>query len=578
MIGKKTLASFCSCITNASLPPNVVTQHPAVQLLLTLVIEKHALGAFWQAFSSCMSTTNNKGILGWMILKEISMTNIEFLPDLLTTHTLTVGSQLAAKKTGVAVVKDVFSKIVESESIDKLSIIKKLLDVDLCWDKLPLGGTISTLLSSSSAEVVKAVAAKYVKPMLEDGKLVDRVHAASMLIKMVGLSCMQEDLDWRQEILQQLCSVSILQGVSGVASLNSNGRDQMKDVLYRGLDSRNKSLHDSVTLLLGIFRYVTELNLILFFLMFDEIFVSLFILINFRFVEKKKGDGATSIKQFSEEQMNIANAALKRIDTLDKKYKKSKNNEAGVFLFLYGQMWLQMFLQPELGVDVLTELDAVYDRWSVKSEKSEEPAWIEVVTEILISLLAQNNHLLRGVVASVFSVLGRDLSFAAMDSLLSVIEKKDEGENEEEDDEEDEDMDDDSDEVESKDDEKKEEDSEDSGDDSEEEEEEDGDDDKVDEDMRKKLTSALGEHGAGDDSEEDLEMDDIPEDELNRLDAKLVDAFKVLGGRKDKQGKKKAEMLKVANMHFKLRVLELIDIYLSHSPSPDLVPRYNVLL
>ena len=96
--------------------------------------------------------------------------------------------------------------------------------------------------------------------------------------------------------------------------------------------------------------------------------------------------------------------------------------------------------------------------------------------------------------------------------------------------------------------------------------------------MRKKLTSALGEHGAGDDSEEDLEMDDIPEDELNRLDAKLVDAFKVLGGRKDKQGKKKAEMLKVANMHFKLRVLELIDIYLSHSPSPDLVPRYNVLL
>jgi len=545
LIGKKTLASFCSCITNASLPPNVVTQHPAVQLLLTLVIEKHALGAFWQAFSSCMSTTNNKGILGWMILKEISMTNIEFLPDLLTTHTLTVGSQLAAKKTGVAVVKDVFSKIVESESIDKLSIIKKLLDVDLCWDKLPLGGTISTLLSSSSAEVVKAVAAKYVKPMLEDGKLVDRVHAASMLIKMVGLSCMQEDLDWRQEILQQLCSVSILQGVSGVASLNSNGRDQMKDVLYRGLDSRNKSLHDSVTLLLGIFR----------------------------FVEKKKGDGATSIKQFSEEQMNIANAALKRIDTLDKKYKKSKNNEAGVFLFLYGQMWLQMFLQPELGVDVLTELDAVYDRWSVKSEKSEEPAWIEVVTEILISLLAQNNHLLRGVVASVFSVLGRDLSSAAMDSLLSVIEKKDEGENEEEDDEEDEDMDDDSDEVESKDDEKKEEDSEDSGDDSEEEEEEDGDDDKVDEDMRKKLTSALGEHGAGDDSEEDLEMDDIPEDELNRLDAKLVDAFKVLGGRKDKQGKKKAEMLKVANMHFKLRVLELIDIYLSHSPSPDLVPR-----
>merc|ERR1719348_224565 len=514
-----------------------MAQHPGFQMLLSTLIGKNAVNNFWQIFSSEMTTNNNKGLLGWIILKEIAKVNPLLIPDLLTRHTLVIGTQLAVKQASVTVVKDVFSKIVEAEEIDKLSVMKKLLDVDLCWDKLPLGGTISSLLASASIESIKEVAEKYIKPMVEDGTLSDRVHAASMLIKMVGLSCMQEDLTWRQEILQHLCSVSILQGVSGVASLNSNGRDQMKDVLYRGLDARNKSLHDSLTLLVGVIR----------------------------FVEKKRGEGASVIKQFSDEQLNVANSALKCIDILEKKYKKTKNNEAGVFLFLYGQMWLQMFLQPELGVDVLTELDAVYDRWSVKSEKSEEPAWIEVVTEILISLLAQNNHLLRGVVASVFSVLGRDLSSAAMDSLLSVIEKKDEGE--------DEDMDDDSDEVESKDDEKKEEDSEDSGDDSEEEEEEDGDDDKVDEDMRKKLTSALGEHGAGDDSEEDLEMDDIPEDELNRLDAKLVDAFKVLGGRKDKQGKKKAEMLKVANMHFKLRVLELIDIYLSHSPSPDLVPR-----
>merc|ERR1712025_225788 len=44
------------------------------------------------------------------------------------------------------------------------------------------------------------------------------------------------------------------------------------------------------------------------------------------------------------------------------------------------------------------------------------------------------------------------------------------------------------------------------------------------------------------------------------------------GGRKDKRAKKKAELHKVANMHFKLRALELIDIYLNHSPNPELIP------
>ena len=49
---------------------------------------------------------------------------------------------------------------------------------------------------------------------------------------------------------------------------------------------------------------------------------------------------------------------------------------------------------------------------------------MEVVTEVLISLLAQSNHLLRMVVSSVFGVLSRDLTPAAVDSLLRVIEIK----------------------------------------------------------------------------------------------------------------------------------------------------------
>merc|ERR1711892_1398553 len=165
-------------------------------------------------------------------------------------------------------------------------------------------------------------------------------------------------------------------------------------------------------------------------------------------------------------------------------------------------MWLQAFSQPELAMEVLEELAPVYERWTKGDKKvdaGEEPAWVEVVTEILISLLAQNNHLLRGVVGAVFSVVGKEMTAPAMDSLLAVIKQKDG----------DDDMDDD-------------------------EEEEEDDEKKVDPALMTNLSGALGDHAA--DSESDIDMDDVPDEDMAKLDEKLVDAFKALGGRKDGLG------------------------------------------
>ena len=79
-----------------------------------------------------------------------------------------------------------------------------------------------------------------------------------------------------------------------------------------------------------------------------------------------------------------------------------------------------------------------------------------------------------------------------------------------------------------------------------------------------KVTDALGDHGAGsgDDDDDDIQMDDIPDDDMARLDSKLVEAFRALGGRKDRLAKKKAAMASLAEQHFKLRVLELVETYL----------------
>ena len=56
----------------------------------------------------------------------------------------------------------------------------------------------------------------------------------------------------------------------------------MKDVFYRGLDSWNKSLSDSITLLMSVVN----------------------------FIEEQRGDGATSIKQLSDDHLEVANKAL----------------------------------------------------------------------------------------------------------------------------------------------------------------------------------------------------------------------------------------------------------------------------
>ena len=545
LTGTKSLNCYSSCVLNATLPPNVLADHPGFKLLLTTLVEKKAVKNFWQLFSSNMTTSNNKGLVGWIILKELSKINVELIPELLTTHTLTIGTKLAVKQASVGVVKEVFEKLSASASVDKLDLVTRLLEVDLCWDKLPLGGTVFSLLASASPETVKAAAETFVKTMLGDGRIFERAHSAGTLTRLVGLPRMQGELAWRQEILHHLASVSLLAGVKGVAALNSGGRDQMKDVLYRGLDSRNKSLSDSITLLVSVVN----------------------------FIEEQRGEGATSTKQLSDDHLEVANKALGRIRKLDKTFKSTSNNEAGVFLYLFCHMWLQMFLQPELGADVLGELEAVCDRWEAVEGGGggEEPAWIEVVTEILLSLLAQNNHLLRAVVSSVFSVLGRDMTGPAMESLLKVIQKKDEGEagQDEDEDEDDEDMD--TEDADKESDEDENEDS-DESDDEDDDENEDEENNEVDESMKNKISLALGNHADGEESESDLEMDDIPDEELNRLDQKLVDAFKALGGRKDKHAKKKAELVKVANMHFKLRALELVDIYLAHSPNPELVP------
>ena len=165
-------------------------------------------------------------------------------------------------------------------------------------------------------------------------------------------------------------------------------------------------------------------------------------------------------------------------------------------------------------------------------------------------------------------------------SLLNVVRKKSQGDDDEED-EDDEDM---SGDEEDEDEEEADNDGSDKEDPSSDSDDDDDDDDdeleeglgdavEVSDDLKKKLGAALGKHKEESDAEDedDLDMDDIPEEDMKELDKKLAEAFKAIGGRKDRLTKKKEAMAALAEMHFKLRALDLVELYLTNKPQPALL-------
>ena len=75
-----------------------------------------------------------------------------------------------------------------------------------------------------------------------------------------------------------------------------------------------------------------------------------------------------------------------------------------------------------MAIDVLSDLHICYDKSKGQKKKKRksvstaevEPEWIEVVVDLLLSLLSQNKHVLRQVVGSVMTVLSPHLNDGAL--------------------------------------------------------------------------------------------------------------------------------------------------------------------
>ena len=112
------------------------------------------------------------------------------------------------------------------------------------------------------------------------------------------------------------------------------------------------------------------------------------------------------------------------------------------------------------------------------------------------------------------------------------------------------------------------------GEESDEDEEDDGEPSK---ELRERVKAALGDHAAagsedddeedgGEMEEEDIDMDDIDEEDMKKMDEALANVFRQLSGKKSGAEKKKERKNAKALVDFRIRCLDLLDVYVTHQP------------
>ncbi|XP_033954572.1 myb-binding protein 1A-like protein [Pseudochaenichthys georgianus] len=313
---------------------------------------------------------------------------------------------------------------------------------------------------------------------------------------------------------------------------------------------------------------------------------------------------AQSSQPFSPEQSQAWDSMLESVANLKKKAKKGPSAESSAFQQLFLLVGMHLFKAPEELLVIMKDLQSCMDKAqekkakkkkeAVEQEEEEEPEWVEVMVDILLSLLSQPSRHIRQVCRTVFSSICPNVTAAALTAILDVLDPERDDEDDaavvvtddnktqkkntnEEDDEEDEDMeksdgsDEDSDEGE--DDEAMEDDDAEDDEDEEDDEEEVG---PVDQNFRIKMMKILQNQnamtiaGTEGDGSSDEEMDD---DAMLQLDKGLAELFseqkKKAQAKKDEKTKMQKEKALVRD--FKIKVLDLLEVFVARQAGSPLV-------
>ncbi|XP_068124599.1 myb-binding protein 1A [Hyperolius riggenbachi] len=292
-----------------------------------------------------------------------------------------------------------------------------------------------------------------------------------------------------------------------------------------------------------------------------------------------------AVKPFGEEEKEAWDRMLLYVEELQKKTKKSNNMELSAYQQLLLLVGIHLFKTPEESVDLLNDIHNCLEKALNKkakkkkdSEDSQEPEWVEVMVEILLSLFSQPSKLFRVVARNVFKKICPYMTKNALQLILNVFDLEEEQSEEsavvvtveknkkvqvsgEEEDE-------------------SSSDEESSGEDDPEEDhkESEAEDEEVDEDVnevfRKQLMDALhaGRAMEGDDSDDDLDDETMMTLDEN-LSALFSEQKKRIQAKKDEKAKLRQE--KILRKDFKIKVLDLVDVFVKKQSDSPLV--FNVI-
>ncbi|CAK1541559.1 unnamed protein product [Leptosia nina] len=385
----------------------------------------------------------------------------------------------------------------------------------------------------------------------------ERVTAAELISFLVTHDAVKDDTEFKIHHMQLLMCFGFFK-ISGdnSTSISSELAGSIKSCFYRCFSSRFTNVDDLVTVLSSLCHFISK-------------------------VLKKENVKEKLEKQFSQDSFFCWNMLMEICESIEQNDSKSKIDK--VFLILLYQLGLFLFSEPayiKMARNSIKELKECYHHYSKgKNSKpmkkpmvtNDEPEWIEVMIEILLSILSIDSSVLRSVVQCVFRLLWENLTPSSIGQIVSVLDPdsaenpltQGDSENEGSSDSE---SDDDKDELHTESPKGNGEIEEDS-DDGEEDEEED-DDLKNPDQLKIAIQKALGADAADDDTES-IDVDDIDEEKGKELDEALAEAFKQYHQDKNKKSKKDRKNKKSLS-DFRIRVLDLIDIYLEKGPSMDI--------
>ncbi|XP_071790358.1 myb-binding protein 1A-like protein [Asterias amurensis] len=596
--------------------------HAVCEILLSWVTERKELSLFWKKVVDeylCSSTQDECVFLAFRLVEivlpscDTDEVRVVFSKNLLKRYISSLANRQAGLYAAAVKLSGTLGTIVQSleDPHTQLAVAQSLLQTPghFNFDEITKSRTVYSVISNFNSDAVKLYI-KWLKQLFITGAAnigndetpdidIGRQWVAMQVLSLVRNPQLQRQTDWLSECFQFLFlhafftvkkSTQTVPGCKTVLSepVSDSLRQQISQHFYNALgvvcnlSTRTEEAEGSNAGQQG------------------ELWVYVIVKYAQELLVSPKVECAV---EFNGEAAEAWNLMLAVVEKLRKKMKPDKSASAvPAFQLLFLHVGLQMFSETQQAVEILDDLHGCYDRAlnrrkSAKKIDTEEPEWVEVVTEILLSLLSKPSHLLRTVVDGVFKMICPQMTPEALQLLLNILDPtqseeddnieitqsddEDEGdlemieEEEEEDEEDNDDEDEDSDAEEEKkkslpngngNHAKKKTDGDSDSENEDSEDDEDEDDDEVDDFFRADIQAALGDAAANEDDSDDV-ASDFDDETMIKLDTALTSLFKAKMADRRK-GKKEANTIL---LHFKLRVLDLLDIFIKRQQLNPLI-------